>query len=31
MSWYRPHYRVAQAVDAWKKVLDFYGRHLKTA
>jgi carboxymethylenebutenolidase len=31
MSWYRPHYRVEQAVDAWKKVLDFYGRHLKAA
>jgi carboxymethylenebutenolidase len=31
MSWYRPHYRVEQAVDAWKKVLGFYGRHLKAA
>jgi carboxymethylenebutenolidase len=31
MSWYRPHYRVEQAVDAWKKVLHFYGRHLKAA
>ncbi len=29
MSWYRVHYRVLPAVDAWKKVLDFYGRHLK--
>ena len=23
MSWYRPHYRVAQSNDAWTKVLDF--------
>jgi len=31
MSWYRRHYRVDQAIDAWDKVLDFYGRNLKTA
>lgn len=31
MSWYRLHYRVEQTVDAWGKVLDFYGRHLKAA
>lgn len=29
MSWYRPHYRVAQSNDAWIKVLDFFLRHLK--
>ena len=31
MSWYRRHYRVDQAIDAWDKVLDFYGRYLNTA
>jgi len=31
MSWYRPHYRVEQSNDAWKKVLDFYGRVLRAA
>jgi len=29
MSWYRHHYRIEQTVDAWHKVLDFLGRHLK--
>lgn len=31
LSWYRPHYRVEQAIDGWKKILDFYGRYLKGA
>lgn len=31
MSWYRHHYRVEQSVDAWVRVLDFYGRYLKAA
>ncbi len=29
LAWYRVQYRVQPAVDGWKKILDFYGRHLK--
>jgi dienelactone hydrolase len=31
MSWYRRHYRVEPAIDAWNRVLAFFARHLKGA
>jgi carboxymethylenebutenolidase len=27
-AWYRPNYRVEQAVDGWNKVFTFFGKHL---
>jgi len=27
-AWYRPNYRVEQAVDGWNKVFAFFGKHL---